>query len=38
MNEMTQYGLGFMCGAALLASSSLSAAESKEYQVTGPKN
>jgi hypothetical protein len=28
--------LGFMCGAALLAASSLNAADTKTYQVTGP--
>ena len=27
---------GFMCGAALLAASSLNAADTKTYQVTGP--
>ena len=28
--------LGFICGAALLAASSLNAADTKSYQVTGP--
>jgi hypothetical protein len=31
-----QYWLGLACGAALLASSSLNAADAKTYQVTGP--
>ncbi len=36
MNKTMQHCLGFLCGAALLAATSLSAAESKVYQVTGP--
>jgi LysM repeat protein len=36
MNNMKQYWLGLACGAALLASSSLNAADTKTYQVTGP--
>ena len=30
------YLLGLLCGAAILATSSLNAAETKTYQVTGP--
>jgi hypothetical protein len=36
MNKTKQYGLAFICGAALLAANSLPAADAKEYQVTGP--
>jgi hypothetical protein len=36
MNIMKQHWLGFMCAAALLAASSLNAADAKTYQVTGP--
>ena len=36
MNNMKQHWLGFMCAAALLAASSLNAADAKTYQVTGP--
>ena len=36
MKKIKQNWLGFLCGAALLASSSLNAAEVKTYQVTGP--
>jgi hypothetical protein len=36
MKRTKQYWLGFMCGAALLAASSLDAADAKTYQVTGP--
>jgi hypothetical protein len=36
MNATKQYWLGLMCGAALLAASTLNAAEAKTYQVTGP--
>lgn len=36
MKKITQYWLGVACGAALLASSSLNAADAKSYQVTGP--
>jgi hypothetical protein len=36
MNNMKLHWLGFMCGAALLAASSLNAADAKTYQVTGP--
>jgi hypothetical protein len=36
MNNMKQLWLGFMCAAALLAASSLNAADAKSYQVTGP--
>jgi hypothetical protein len=31
-----QHWLAFICGAALLAASSLNAADTKTYQVTGP--
>jgi hypothetical protein len=35
--KMTKlHWLGFLCGAALLASSPLNAADAKTYQVTGP--
>lgn len=35
--KMTKlHWLGFLCGAALLAASSLQAADAKSYQVTGP--
>jgi hypothetical protein len=36
MNKTKQHWLGFMCAAALLAASSLNAADAKSYQVTGP--
>ena len=36
MNNMKQHWLGFICAAALLAASSLNAADAKTYQVTGP--
>jgi len=36
MNMTKQPWLGFICGAALLAASSLNAADAKTYQVTGP--
>jgi hypothetical protein len=36
MKNMKHYWLGFVCGAALLASNSLNAADAKSYQVTGP--
>jgi hypothetical protein len=36
MNMTKQHWLGFVCGAALLAASSLNAADTKTYQVTGP--
>ena len=36
MNMRKQYWLGFVCGAALLAASTLNAADAKTYQVTGP--
>jgi hypothetical protein len=36
MKNMKQYWLGLACGAALLASNSLNAADTKTYQVTGP--
>jgi hypothetical protein len=36
MKNMKQYWLGLVCGAALFASSSLNAADTKTYQVTGP--
>jgi hypothetical protein len=36
MSKTKQYWLAFMCGAALLAASSLNAADTKVYQVTGP--
>jgi len=36
MKMRKQHWLGFICGAALLAASSLNAAEGKAYQVTGP--
>jgi hypothetical protein len=36
MNVTKQHWLGFICGAALLTASSLNAADSKTYQVTGP--
>ena len=36
MKMNNQHWLGFICGAALLAASSLNAADTKTYQVTGP--
>jgi hypothetical protein len=36
MNKIKQHWLGLACGAALLAASSLNAADTKTYQVTGP--
>jgi hypothetical protein len=36
MNKMNQHWLAFMCGAALFAATSLNAADTKTYQVTGP--
>jgi LysM repeat protein len=36
MNKTKQHWLGFMLAAALLAASSLNAADAKTYQVTGP--
>jgi hypothetical protein len=36
MKMRKQHWLGFVCGVALLASSSLNAADTKTYQVTGP--
>jgi hypothetical protein len=36
MKMRKQHWLGFICGAALLAASSLNAADAKTYQVTGP--
>jgi hypothetical protein len=33
---MKNFGLGLLCGAALLVSSALNAGEAKSYQVTGP--
>ena len=36
MKMRRQHWLAFICGAALLASSSLNAADTKTYQVTGP--
>ena len=36
MSKTEQHWLGFICGAALLAASSLNAADAKTYQVTGP--
>jgi hypothetical protein len=36
MKMRNQQWLGFICGAALLAASSLNAADAKSYQVTGP--
>ena len=36
MKKIKQYWLGVACGAALLASRSLNAADTKTYQVTGP--
>jgi hypothetical protein len=36
MNNMKQHWLAFLCGAALLAASSLNAGDAKTYQVTGP--
>jgi hypothetical protein len=36
MSKTKQHWLGFMCAAALLAASSLNAADAKTYQVTGP--
>ena len=36
MNNMKQHWLGLACAAALLAASSLNAADAKTYQVTGP--
>ena len=36
MNMTKQHWLGFVCAAALLAASSLNAADAKTYQVTGP--
>ena len=36
MTTIKQYGLGLICGAIILVSGSLKAAEVKTYQVTGP--
>jgi hypothetical protein len=36
MKTMNQHWLAFVCGAALLAATSLNAADRKSYQVTGP--
>jgi hypothetical protein len=36
MSKTTQPWLGIICAAALLAASSLNAADAKTYQVTGP--
>jgi len=36
MNKTKQYWLVFMCAVALLVATSLSAADAKTYQVTGP--
>jgi len=36
MSKTKQHWLGFMCASALLAASSLNAADAKTYQVTGP--
>jgi hypothetical protein len=36
MNNIKQHWLGFVCGAALLTTCSLNAADAKSYQVTGP--
>jgi hypothetical protein len=36
MKISKQHWFGFICGAALLAASSLNAADAKGYQVTGP--
>ena len=36
MSKTRQHWLGFICAAALLAASSLNAADAKTYQVTGP--
>ena len=36
MTTIKQFGLGLLCGASILFSSSLRAAEVKTYQVTGP--
>jgi hypothetical protein len=36
MSKTKQHWLGFMCAAALLAASSLNAADAETYQVTGP--
>ena len=36
MSKTKQYWLGFICAAALLAASSLNAADAKTYQGTGP--
>ena len=36
MSKTKQHWLGFICAAALLAASSLNAADAKTYQVTGP--
>ena len=36
MNKMNKHWLALMCGAALFAATSLSAADKKSYQVTGP--
>jgi hypothetical protein len=36
MSKTKQHWMGFMCAAALLAASSLNAADTKTYQVTGP--
>lgn len=36
MSKMKQHWLAFICCAALLAATSLNAAEKKSYQVTGP--
>ena len=36
MSKTKQHWLGLVCAAALLAASSLNAADTKTYQVTGP--
>jgi LysM repeat protein len=36
MSKTEQHWLGLICAAALLAASSLNAADAKTYQVTGP--
>lgn len=36
MSKLKQHWLAFMCGAAILAATSASAADKKSYQVTGP--
>lgn len=36
MKSIKQFSLAALCGAALLAASSLNAADAKAYQVTGP--